>query len=237
MAQPQLSKILVIDVGGTHIKCFCGTAEEERFVSGPQMTAQQMVDGVLKIAGRRRFTAVSIGYPGAVKNGRPLREPVNLGTGWVDMDYEKALGAPVRMINDAALQALGTYRSGTMLFLGLGTGLGTAAVVDGTVLALEVAHLPFRKGGSYEHYVGALGLKRLGVRKWRLRAIEVVELLRKAFVADDLVLGGGNAFRVIDHVKDARLVGEMSAYEGGVRLWRGNKPSRGPAAGRSARRR
>jgi len=212
-------KILVIDVGGTHIKCFCGTARESRFPSGPAMSAAGMVAGVRKIIGKRRFAGVSIGYPGAVKEGRPVREPVNLGSGWVDFDYAGALGAPVRMINDAALQALGSYRSGTMLFLGFGTGLGSAAVVRGTVLPLELAHLPYRSRHSYEHYVGAEGLRRLGVRKWRTHALEVVEMLRNAFVADDLAIGGGNGFRVIKHLPDARLVTERAAFDGGVRLW------------------
>jgi len=230
---PPRGRLLVIDIGGTRVKCYCGEPRPIYFASGRDMTPERMVRGVLEAAGRRRFAGVSIGYPGVVRDGRPALEPVNLGRGWVDYDYAAALGAPVRMLNDAALQALGSYRAGTLLFLGLGTGLGTAAVASGAVLPLEFAHLPYKDGRSYEEWVGAAGLKRLGLREWRRCVVEIAGLLRRAFVADDLALGGGNAARVIGKLPQARLVGEESAFHGGVRLWAPAPPAAAPHGSRA----
>jgi polyphosphate glucokinase len=214
-------KILVIDVGGTHVKIHAtGSGPTVKIISGPGMTAAQMVAGVKKIAANWDFDAVSIGYPGPVKNNRPLIEPHNLGGGWVKFDFQKALGKPVQIINDAAMQALGGHRGGRLLFLGLGTGLGSALCLDETVLSLELAHLPYKKDRSYEEYLGVAGLKRLGKKKWRENVFEVVDLLRHALLADYVVLGGGNA-RLIEKFPSGVEPGKNSnAIIGGERLWR-----------------
>lgn len=187
-------KILVIDVGGTHVKCLVtGRKAHREIPSGPTMTARKMVVLVKRLTADWQYDAVSIGYPGPVLHGRPVIEPHNIGGGWVGFDFRKAFGCPVKMVNDAAMQALGSYRGGSMLFFGLGTGLGTALVVDGVLAPMELAHLPYKKGRTYEDYVGARGLKRLGRRKWRTHVMEVAKRLKAALEAEDLVLGGGNA--------------------------------------------
>ena len=160
-------QVLVIDVGGTHVKLLAtGQTSRREFVSGPSLTPEEMVSEVLKTSEGWQYGAVSIGYPGPVLRGKPIAEPHNLGVGWVGFNFETAFGCPVKMINDAAMQALGSYEGGTMLFLGLGTGLGSAMIVDGTIEPMELGHLPYRKG-TYEHYVGLRGLKRVGRKKWR----------------------------------------------------------------------
>ena len=214
-------KILVIDVGGTHIKFHApGTGAVTKIISGPAMTAADMVNSVKKAAAGWQYDAVSIGYPGPVKDNRPAREPHNLGGGWVKFDFKKAFGRPVRMINDAAMQALGGHTGGRMLFLGLGTGLGSALVVDEVVLPLELAHLPYKKNRSYEEYLGTLALKRLGKKKWRHHVEIVVELLKNALLVDYVVLGGGNA-RLIEKLPPGAVAGKNSnAMLGGQRLWR-----------------
>lgn len=213
-------RILVIDVGGTNVKIAMGGAKElVKIPSGPTMTAAQMADAVLKAASDWTYDAVSIGFPGPVKNGRPAKEPANLGKGWVSFDYEKAFGRPVRVINDAALQALGGYTGGRMLFLGLGTGLGSALIVDGVVAPLEVAHMPYRKGGTFEDYVGERGLKRLGKKKWARHVAEVIDILRHGLQADHVVLGGGQTKR-LEKAPDGVTIGtNLNAIVGGVRLW------------------
>jgi polyphosphate glucokinase len=213
-------KILVIDVGGTNVKLHIpGSRKVIKFISGPAMTAAQMVAAVKKISDGCEYDAVSIGCPGPVKNNRVQREPRNLGGGWVKFDFQKAFGRPVKVINDAAMQALGGHTGGRMLFLGLGTGLGSALVVDGTVLPLELAHLPYKKNRDFEEYLGTAGLKRLGKKKWRRHVGEVVALLQSALLVDDVVLGGGNA-RLIEKFPHGVRPGKNSnAIRGGCRLW------------------
>lgn len=215
-------KTLVVDVGGHHVKLLAsGESEPRAFVSGSRLSPQQMVRGTLDASRDWRYEVVSIGYPGPVLHGRPVREPHNLGRGWVGFDYEAALGRPVKLVNDAAMQAIGSYEGGTMLFLGLGTGLGSALMVDGRVEAMELAHLPYRKGRSYEDYVGQRGLERLGTKKWRKAVIDVVETLRAALRPDYVVLGGGNARKLDAQALPAqvRLGDNANAFVGGFRLW------------------
>src|SRR5450432_2276309 len=191
----QVQDVLVIDVGGTNVKIYCTGHEQEpiKIPSGPTMTASKMVPVVKDALHGQKVNRVSLGYPGPIINGRPLREPHNLGSGWVGFDFEKAFGCPVKIINDAAMQALGSYEGGQMLCLGLGTGLGSALVSHhGSVIPLELAHLPYKDGGSYEDYVGLAGLERLGKKKWRKHVEIVVGQLQAALQAEYVVLGGGN---------------------------------------------
>src|SRR6202790_2353143 len=186
-------KILVIDVGGTHVKMLAtGQKQPVNIVSGPEMTARKMVKQVRKATAGWDYSGVSIGYPGPVIHGHPLCEPHNLGRGWVGFDFKKAFGRPVKILNDAAMQALGSYKGGRMLFLGLGTGLGSAMIVDGMLEPMELAHLGYKKGKTYEDYLGLRGLQRLGKKKWREHVAKVTEKLKKALGADYVVLGGGN---------------------------------------------
>lgn len=213
--------ILVIDVGGTHIKVAASNRDGDRLVlpSGPDMTADTMAGDVFKAVRRWTYDYVSIGYPGPVAHGRITREPYNLGRGWVGFDFAAYFKRPVRIVNDAAMQALGSYDGGNMLFLGLGTGLGTALVIDGTLVPMELSHLPYRKGRTYEDYVGLAGLKRLGKRKWRRYVSDVVDRLRIALQADYVVLGGGNARLLHALPPDVRRGDNANAFRGGVRLW------------------
>lgn len=212
-------KVLAIDVGGTHVKILVTGAKARReLASGPALTARKMVSGVRRLARGWTYDAVSIGYPGPVLHGRPVAEPHNLGPGWVGFDFGAAFGCPVAIVNDAAMQALGSYRGGKMLFLGLGTGLGSAMVVDGIVEPLELGHLPYRKG-TYEDYVGLRGLLRLGKRKWRRRVVEVVGLLVAALEPDDVVIGGGNVHKLKELPPDCRAGDNANAFLGGFRLW------------------
>ena len=211
--------VLVVDVGGTHLKLIAtGQPAMVRRDSGPALTAAQMVAVVRAAAAGWEYDVVSIGYPGPVRHGRPAVEPHNLGAGWVGFDFERAFGRPVRLINDAAMQALGSYEGGRMLFLGLGTGLGTALIVEGSVQPLELAHLPYRRG-TFEDAVGAAGLARLGPRRWRRRVADVAERLRDALQVDDVVIGGGNARLLRDLPAGARLGANSNALVGGFRLW------------------
>src|SRR6184192_1766625 len=183
--------VLVVDVGGSNVKILAtGQTEPRKFPSGPTLTARQMVNRVKKLAGNWKYDVVSIGYPGPVLRNQPLAEPYNLGRGWAGFDFESAFMCPVKVVNDAAMQALGSYKRGKMLFLGLGTGLGSAMIVDGIVEPMELGHLPFRKH-TYEDYVGARGRERLGKKRWRKAVFEVVEAFRAALEPDDVVLGGG----------------------------------------------
>jgi polyphosphate glucokinase len=221
-------KILVIDVGGTHIKLMAtGRDKPIKIRSGPRMTANQMVRLVRKAVADWAYDVVSIGYPGPVLHGKPVAEPRHLGGGWVGCDFHRAFGCPVKVINDAAMQAIGGYKSGRMLFLGLGTGLGSALIVDGVVEPMELAHLPYKKGRTYEDYVGAAGLKRSGKKKWRRHVAEVITLLKSALQADDVVVGGGNA-KLLDTFplpSGVRLGTSANAIIGGYRLWKGASPS------------
>ncbi len=213
------TKVLVIDVGGSHVKILAtGQDEVRRFESGPTMTARRMAAGVKKLAGDWSYDAVSIGYPGAVKDDRPVAEPHNLAPGWVRFDFQRAFGRPVKMINDAAMQALGSYRHGKLLFLGLGTGLGSAMVVEGVVVPMELAHLPYR-GATFEDHVGERALERRGRKLWRKRVVDVVARLRAALLPDDVVIGGGNV-RHFDALPPGCRAGDnANAFVGGQRLW------------------
>ncbi len=213
-------KILVLDIGGTNIKVQAtGHKQPVKIPSGPEMTAKDMVRDVKAATRDWKYDRVSIGYPGPVTAGQPVREPVNLGGGWVGFNYKKALGYPVRIVNDAALQALGSYRGGRMLFLGLGTGLGSAMIVDGILEPMELAHLPYKHGKTYEQYLGLKGLKRLGKKKWRKEVFKITERLIAALQADYVVLGGGNAKKLKKLPPGARMGRNENAILGGFRLW------------------
>ena len=228
-------KILVIDIGGSHVKLLAsGQRTPVKVPSGPRLTPRQMVDEVLEATEGWNFDAVSIGYPGPVARNKPTKEPVNLGPGWTKFNYQRAFGCPVRMINDAAMQALGSYAGRTMLFLGLGTGLGNTLVMNGVVVPLELAHLPYESGKSYEEMIGEAGLKRLGKRKWRRHVHTIVELLAAATNADYTVIGGGNV-RFLDELPpDTRRGRNANAFRGGFRLWE-DADTRGQRKPRSRR--
>lgn len=212
--------ILVVDVGGTHIKLLAtGRSERVKLDSGPTMTAERMVEAVRHATSDWSYDVVAMGYPGPVRNGHPAAEPHNLGPGWVGFDYAAAFGRPVRIVNDAAMQALGSYDGGRMLFLGLGTGLGSALVVEGIVQPLELAHLPYRRGHTFEDYVGAAGLERLGRRRWRQYVADVTERLASAMQVDYVVLGGGNSKKLDELPRVARLGANANAFAGGFRVW------------------
>ncbi len=213
-------KVLVIDIGGTHIKIASSDhLVPVKIVSGPTMNAKQMVSDVLQATKDWEYDAISIGYPGPVTHDRPLGEPHNLATGWVGYPYQGAFPKPIRFINDAAMQALGGYTGGKMLFLGIGTGLGSALIVDNVVVPLELAHLPYKKSRTYEEYIGLAGLERLGKKQWRESVLDIVARFRAAFVADYVVLGGGNA-KLMRKLPDGVLLGANSnAISGGIALW------------------
>jgi polyphosphate glucokinase len=225
-------KILVIDVGGTNIKVSVGGKEPIKVPSGPDMTAARMAAAVKKAVQGIRYDAVSIGYPGPVVHGKPADEPKNLGAGWVRFDYKKAFGKPVRVVNDAAMQALGSYQGGRMLFLGLGTGLGSALVADGVLEPLELAHMPYRNGGTYEDYVGLRGLERMGRKKWQRHVEKVVAILKHGLQVDYVMLGGGQTKKLKELPDGVRLGNNANAIDGGLRLW--NAPVRKPHRGRRA---
>jgi polyphosphate glucokinase len=213
-------RILVIDVGGSHIKVYgSGMRNRRSAKSGRHTSAAQMIKHVLALIGDRRFDAASIGYPGPVLHGKPLAEPRNLGTGWVGYNYKRALGIPVRMVNDAVMQAIADYTGGRLLFLGLGTGLGTVLIVNGVVEPMEIGHLPYRKGRSYEDYLGERGLTRLGKRRWRRALKDVVRHLSAALEVDRVVLGGGNARHAGRMPRIVRISDNLSAERGGFLLW------------------
>jgi Transcriptional regulator/sugar kinase len=211
--------VLVIDVGGTHVKILAtGQREHRKFDSGPQLNAERMVRGVKELAADWDYDVVTIGYPGLVLRGRPVAEPHNLAHGWVGFDYESSFECPVRIINDAAMQALGGYQGGKMLFLGLGTGLGSALIVDGIVEPMELGHLPYRKG-TYEDYVGIRGLERRGKKKWREAVSDVVARFVAALEPDDVVLGGGNVKKLKELPPGCRAGDNANAFLGGFRVW------------------
>ena len=213
--------ILAIDVGGTHVKVLAtGRRKPLEIPSGPKMTAREMVRQVREGTTGWRYSVVSIGYPGPVLHGKPVSEPANLGGGWVGFDFAKAFGCRVRLINDAAMQALGSYKGGRMLFLGLGTGLGSALIIDGKLEPMELAHLPYKTGQTYEDRVGKAALKRFGKKRWRRNVDDVVVRLKAALEPDDVVIGGGNAKLLKALPKGARLGANSNAFVGGYRLWR-----------------
>jgi|SRR5579862_6507450 len=212
--------ILVLDVGGTHVKFRIGPRGPiQKFVSGPKMGPAQMVRQLRTLLGGASYDAVSMGYPGLVFHDRIAAEPHNLGSGWTDYDFQRALGKPVHIINDAAMQAIGSYRGGRMLFLGLGTGLGATLIFGGVVEPTEVGHMPYKGGRTFEDYVGERGRERLGTRKWRRKVHEVVAQLRAALEPDYIIIGGGNARRLKQLPPDSRLGDNRNAFIGGLRLW------------------
>jgi polyphosphate glucokinase len=214
-----------VDVGGSHVKAkLSSTGEERRFDSGSDLSARQMVDGLRELTADWDFDAVSIGVPAPVRNGRVESEPVNLGTGWAGFDFEQALGKPTKVVNDAVMQALGSYEGDKMLFLGLGTGLGSTLVDGQAVEPLELGHLPYRKA-TFEDYVGQAGRERLGKKRWRQAVAETVELLSKALEPDYVVLGGGNAKLLKELPPNARLGANQNAFIGAFRLWDEAMPS------------
>jgi predicted NBD/HSP70 family sugar kinase len=217
---PARKYILVIDVGGTHVKFRIGErGAAQEFESGPSMTPARMVRRLCKLLDGQRYDAVSIGYPGLVYHGRIAAEPHNLGQGWLGYDFAAAFGRPVRLINDAAMQAIGSYRGGRMLFLGLGTGLGATLIIDGVVEPTEVGHMPYKRGRTFEDYVGERGRKRLGTPRWRKTVRKVIADLNAAFETEYILLGGGNARRLKKLPRGVRLGGNNHAFIGGLRLW------------------
>jgi polyphosphate glucokinase len=233
MTPKHYRRVLAIDIGGSHVKTrVFGRRELRQFESGPDLTARQMVAKMHALTGDWTYEAVSIGYPGIVLHGKVMAEPHNLGRGWVGFDFRKAFNRPTLVLNDAAMQAVGSYEGGRMLFLGLGTGLGSAMIVDGVVAPMELAHLPYKKGRTFEDYVGAAGLKRLGGRKWSRIVNEVVAQLSSLLEADYIVIGGGNARKLKRLPKNARLGSNDFAFLGGFRVWHHAAPSRAPAKGR-----
>jgi len=223
---PNQQKILVVDIGGTNIKLLAsGHRTPVKIPSGPEMTPRKMVTAVRKATAEWEYSKVSIGYPGPVLNGKPVSDPHNLACGWVGFDFYKAFGRPVKLVNDAAMQAIGSYEGRRMLFLGLGTGLGSALIADGVLEPMELAHLPYKKGRTYEDYIGLQGLKRLGKKKWRGHVTDVVTRLKAALGADYVVIGGGNARLLKELPAGARLGTNANAFRGGFRLWQGKRTS------------
>jgi polyphosphate glucokinase len=211
--------VLVVDVGGTHVKVLAtGQDRKREFVSGPTLTPKRMVSKVRNLAGDWKYDAVSVGYPGPVLRNRPISEPWNLGKGWVGFNFEAAFGCPVKVVNDAAMQALGSYKRGKMLFLGLGTGLGSAVIVDGTIEPMELGHLRYKKC-TFEDYVGVRGLEKHGKKKWRRYVADVVEHLIAALEPEDVVLGGGNVHKLKKLPPGCRAGENSNAFLGGFRLW------------------
>ena len=220
MRKKRAKRVLVVDVGGTHVKVRIGTRGTVReFKSGRRLRAREMLEQVLKMTADWSYDVVSVGYPGLVVHGKIAAEPHNLGTGWLGFDFHKAFGKPVRVINDAAMQALGSYRGGRMLFLGLGTGLGVTLIMDGIIEPMEMGHMPYKRGRTYEEYVGERGYRRLGAKKWRKVVAEVVEQLRCVLEAEYIVLGGGNVRKLKTLPPGARRGDNRNAFVGGVRLW------------------
>src|SRR6266851_2824820 len=211
--------VLVVDVGGTHVKALAsGQKEPRQFDSGPTLIPSRMLRGIHKIAGDWKYDVVSIGYPGPVLRNRPIAEPHNLGRGWVGFNFETAFGRPVKLINDAAMQGLGSYKGGKMLFLGFGTGLGSAMIVDGIVEPMELGHLPYKRG-TFEDYVGVRGYERLGKKKWRQLVADVIARLMAALEPEDVVVGGGNVKRLKELPPGCRAGDNANAFVGGFRLW------------------
>jgi polyphosphate glucokinase len=223
-------KILVVDVGGNNVKLLATGHQTPRKVpSGPDLTPARMMAGIREAVSDWKYDVVTIGYPGAVKNGHPALEPKNLGAGWVRYNFRRAFGRPVRIINDAAMQALGSYAGGRMLFLGLGTGLGAALVLEGLVQPLEIAHLSYRSGFTYEEFLGKRGQVRMGKKRWRAMVHEIVGALILAFQVDEVVIGGGNAKQLKELPPGSRLGSNRNAFAGGFRLWKD------PMAGKRSR--
>jgi polyphosphate glucokinase len=220
-------EILVVDVGGISVKLCAGRQPPRAFPTPPGMTPQQLMQGIAATAADWRYDRVSLGFPGPVRHNRPLREPVNLGSGWVDFDYETAFGTPVRMLNDAAMQALGSYRKGIMLFLGLGTGLGTTLIHDAHIVPMEIAHLPFKNGRTFEQHLGKAGLDAAGEARWKADVLEAIDLFTYTLCPDYIVLGGGNAqrFSAGELPAHVSLGDNRNACTGGMRMWEEPQPA------------
>jgi polyphosphate glucokinase len=217
--EPRAPAVLTVDVGGSHVKAVLnGIDERRRFASGHKLTAEAMVAGVLEQTSDWEYVGISVGVPAPVIDGRVAREPVNLGHGWAGFDFETAFGKPTKVINDAAMQALGSYEGGRMLFLGLGTGLGTTLIINGVIAPMELGHLPYRKA-TYEDYVGEAGLERDGHKRWKKHVVETIEHLSAALLPDYVVLGGGNARELGELPENCRLGHNEDAFLGGFRLW------------------
>jgi polyphosphate glucokinase len=213
-------QILAVDVGGQNVKVLVsGQTQPRRTPSGPRLTAAEMVEAVKTLTADWSYDVISLGYPGQVVHNMPAHDPVNLGPGWIGFDYAGAFGKPIHIINDAAMQALGSYQGGRMLFLGVGTGLGSAMIVDGNLEPMELGHLPYKKGLTYEDYVGQRGLKKFGKKRWREEVQIIIDFFRKALQPDYIVLGGGNAKLIKDLPADVRLGDNTNAFVGGFRLW------------------
>lgn len=215
--------VLVIDIGGTHVKVLAtGQNAHREFDSGPDLTPKRMINAVRKLVEDWKYDAVSIGFPGPILRNRPVSEPWNLGKGWAGFNFQSAFKCPVKVVNDAAMQALGSYKGGKMLFLGLGTGLGSAMIVDGIVEPMELGHLPYKKA-TFEDYVGIRGLKKYGKKKWRSLVADVVKRLVAALEPDDVVLGGGNVKKLKKLPSGCRAGDNDNAFLGGFRLWQKSK--------------
>lgn len=222
-------RVLVVDVGGTHVKALAtGRRSPVRIPSGPSLTAREMVAAVRAAVKGWSYDVVSIGYPGPVRDGRPFQEPTNLGEGWVGFDLKKAFRRPVRVLNDAAMQALGSYEGGRMLFLGLGTGMGSAMIVDGELEPMELGHMPYKHGRTYEDYVGEAGLRRLGKKRWRKEVDRVVRRLTLALEPGYVVLGGGNVKKLQHLPPRARPGSNDNAFKGGFEMWKGDNVGHTP---------
>ncbi|WP_300211577.1 ROK family protein [Bradyrhizobium sp.] len=230
--------VLAVDVGGSHVKVMDSRGLTRReFVSGPHLSAREMVKQVKRLTADWSYEVVSVGFPGPVIQNRPVAEPHNLGTGWVGFDFAKAFSHPTRVVNDALMQALGSYEGGRMLFLGLGTGLGSAMIVDGILEPMELGHLPYHKGRTFEDYVGEAGLERLGKKKWRRKVADVVNYFVAALEPDYVVLGGGNALKLGRLPAKARLGDNGNAFKGGFKLWDTRTVKKPRIAAKASRRR
>ena len=215
-----MKSTLAIDIGGSNVKIRIPTETEKRqCASGPTMTPHQMIEGVRKLAAGWEFDSISIGLPAPIRNNRPVTNPVNLGLGWIDFDYDDDFGVPVKLINDAAMQAVGSYNGGRMLFLGLGTGLGSCLIVDHKIMPLELAHLPYRKGKTFEDYVGNRGRETLGQKRWRRHVAAICDVFFAAMLPDEIVIGGGNLAHLKTLPDHCRAGDNANALEGGFRLW------------------
>src|SRR5262245_10767659 len=217
--EPRAPQVLSVDVGGSHVKVVLnGLDERRRFSSGPKMTAQEMVDGVLDLTKDWEYVGISVGVPGPVVDGKVAREPVNVGKGWQGFDFQEAFGKPTKLINDAAMQAMGSYEGGRMLFLGLGTGLGTTLIFDNVIAPMELGHLPYRKA-TFEYYVGEAALERDGHKHWQKAVLDTITHLTAALIPEYIVLGGGNARELAELPPNCRLGHNEDAFLGGFRLW------------------
>lgn len=213
--------VLAIDIGGSHVKILTSDGGAERRAdSGPDLTPRQMIDKVKALAEGLAYDVVSMGYPGPVRQNQPTRDPMNLGKGWAGFDFDAEFGKPVKVVNDALMQAIGSYEGGRMLFLGLGTGLGAAMVLESVAQPMELAHLPYKKGGSFEDYVGERGLERRGKKRWRKHVFDVVDRLRAGLQPDYIVIGGGNVDKLDELPVGSRRGDNTRAFQGGFRLWR-----------------